>query len=241
MEINLVSLIEHSDWKEILYKVIDEQKLNPWDIDIVALSHAYLEKIRTMKELDLRIPANAILASSILLRFQADYWKLKPEEPVIPIPDQVLEEPVCQELNQSFIMRETRPVSLKELIKAIEAAILTEKRKGLKKQFKPTLPPVLLEFAKVDEQSFEEKIAKVYEEIQMKKDSTNLVLFSSLLEEKTITCLFDHLLPVLHLANKGKIRMWQEEVFGDIFISCDENEEKIGSVVVSSSETNKFG
>ena len=65
---NLISLIDVPEWKSILLDLVSSEKMDPWNIDIVELSEKYLQKINSMELMDLRVPANAILASSILLR-----------------------------------------------------------------------------------------------------------------------------------------------------------------------------
>ena len=49
-------------------------------------------------------------------------------------------------------------------------------------------------------------------------DKEGLVLFSSLLQEKTRQEIILTLLPLLHLAQDGKINIFQEKLFGEIFV-----------------------
>lgn len=56
----------------LAYRMVEEGKLDPWDVDIAKLAQAYLEEIRKMELLDLRVPARAIAAASFLLRKQVE-------------------------------------------------------------------------------------------------------------------------------------------------------------------------
>ena len=73
---NLVTLIDVPEWKTILLDLVSSEKMDPWNIDIVDLSEKYLKKINSMEQTDLRVPANAILASAILLRAKSKLLKI---------------------------------------------------------------------------------------------------------------------------------------------------------------------
>ena len=46
--------------------------MDPWDIDISAVAEAYLGRVRQLQAMDLRVPANVILACALLLRYKAE-------------------------------------------------------------------------------------------------------------------------------------------------------------------------
>jgi len=56
----------------IVYRLVEEGKLDPWNVDIVQLAHAYIEEIKKMELLDMRIPARALSAAVFLLKKQID-------------------------------------------------------------------------------------------------------------------------------------------------------------------------
>src|SRR3989338_1400050 len=76
--VNLVDLIDQPAWKTILIELVKSEKMDPWNIDIIELSGKYLQKISELGGTDLRIPANAILASAILLKFKSRILSIKP-------------------------------------------------------------------------------------------------------------------------------------------------------------------
>ncbi len=226
MELDLIGIAEKPEWKEILIDVVKNQNLDPWDIDLSLISQKYLERVKELKTLNLRVSANVVLASSILLRYKSDSWVLTQEEAAIPImiPDEIYSEPVVPQL-ESVLRTTTRKVSLEELIAAVEDIMEKEKKKAEKQRrvLERIIPDSLIEMAQSSE-DFEKKLKESLEEIKKNMDEENLVLFSDLIEEKTSDDVINHLIPVLHLANDGKIAVWQEKAFGEIFIHLLEME-----------------
>lgn len=69
-DLNLQEFVRNATWRELLVDLIDENKLDPWDIDIIKVVDSYVSAVRKMQIMDLHIPANIILAASILLRMK---------------------------------------------------------------------------------------------------------------------------------------------------------------------------
>jgi len=49
---------------DILLQLVQMGKVDPWNIDIVDLTEKYIQRLREMKELDLRVSARALQSSS---------------------------------------------------------------------------------------------------------------------------------------------------------------------------------
>ena len=229
MELDLIGMAGKPEWKEILVDVVKNQNLDPWDIDLSLISQKYLEQVKELKKLNLKVSANVVLASSILLRYKSDSWVLTQEEAIIPImiPDEIYSEPIVPQL-ESVLRTTTRKVSLEELIAAMEDIMSKEKKKAEKQSrlLERIVPDSLLEIA-ADSEDFEKKLKESLEDIKKNIDEENLVLFSDLLENRTSADVINCLIPVLHLANDGKIAVWQEKAFGEIFIHLLETEIKL--------------
>jgi segregation and condensation protein A len=226
-KIDLMSLVANPDWKEMLTDIVYKERMNPWDIDISLLTSIFLQNIRSLKEIDFRIPANAILASSILLRYKADSWVFKEPEPDMSqgmwIPDNLIMEPVIPEL-VPVIRITKRKVSLDELIGAVEDVIKKEKKKATKRTMQSTVPQILIDMVE-NQGDFGKLLNHVHDKIKSRIDDDRLVVFSSLLEDKNVDELINYFVPLLHLANNRKVYMWQEKMFGEIFIFVPENGE----------------
>lgn len=229
MELDLIGIAEKPEWKEILIDVVKNQNLDPWDIDLSLVSQKYLERVKELKQLNLRVSANVVLASSILLRYKSDSWVLTQEEEVmnIMIPDEIYSEPIVPQL-ESMLRTTTRKVSLEELIAAVEDIMGKEKKKAEKQSrlLERIVPDSLLEIA-ANSEDFEKKLKDSLEKIKKNMDEENLILFSDLVDKKTADGVINNLIPVLHLANDGKVSVWQEKAFGEIFIHLLEKEIKL--------------
>lgn len=221
--LDLVELAQQPEWKTMIVNVVHKERMDPWNIDISVLAAKFLERVNEMKRIDFRIPANAILASSILLRFKSDAWSVAQEADVlyepIYIPDEIISEPIFPTLEPSIRVTK-RKVTLDELIDAIDDIIVREKKNVEKKRvMNNVIPPQLVDLMKQDGVDFEKKVEEIYEKMLKTADSSNLTLFSNLLSKKDADDVIEHLVPMLHLANKLRIDVWQDEVFGEIFIN----------------------
>jgi len=221
-DINLVELVKNATWKELLIELVETNQIDPWDIDIAKVVENYINVIKQMEFFDLRIPANIILAASILLYMKSLSFKLI-EEPVIDIEDQsdniagrVV--PEVPQLINKIRIQPNRKITLFELMEALEEAIKIKQDREIKITKEPE--PLVLEIATED---IDEKMENVYKMINIYSDSTKMVTFSNLSKEflnsnKNKSILIDLFIPILFLAHKEKIIIFQDAFFGEIFI-----------------------
>lgn len=223
--IELVDLIERPAWKSILIELVKSEKMDPWNIDLIELAEKYLKKINALQGKDLRIPANAILASAILLRFKARALKISSvdDEEEMFLEKKELTPEQRKELEEMLpelrVIKSTRQgkVSLDELVNAIEK-MLDKNKDRFEKRALGTKEVIEFKLPYAD-YNIDERIEQVFGEIKSKADSTGMLLFSHLVEGKKPAEIIDTFVPCLFLANKQKINIWQEEFFGEIFIS----------------------
>lgn len=212
---------------DMLVELVLRDEMDPWDIDIASLANRYLEEVRRMVKINLRLSGNTLLTSSILLRMKSE--NLMPEEnghnghnghddygwedgahyedaayniPPLPVP---------------LRRRAERKVTLFELIDALQRALNEEM---LRKNFPPrprTKPKLII---KVDEESVKEKILTLYDRVLELMRSHEVIRFTELLHEQTRRHIIEVLLYLLYLDSQGKLRVWQKELFGEIFITA---------------------
>ncbi len=75
-KLDLGEFVKNATWRELLAELVKSKQLDPWDIDIAEIVDNYIDIIKQMKILDLKIPANIVLAASILLHMKSDALSL---------------------------------------------------------------------------------------------------------------------------------------------------------------------
>jgi len=215
-KMDLVDLIDQPAWKTILLDLVETEKMNPWDIDVIALTEKYIKKINDLSGHNLRVPANAILACAILVKTKSKYLRLSSlddkEEIAVLTPEQrALMLGEVPDLMSNRMAREGR-ITLDELVSSIEDII---QRTTPKKGAARNIPRMEINF---DSSSIEEKMQEVFDLIKSKADSQGVVLFADLTGKEDIDSIVDTFLPVLFLMNNGKIIAYQNEFFGTIFV-----------------------
>ena len=215
-KMDLVDLIDEPAWKTILLDLVETEKMDPWDIDVVGLAEKYLKKISELEGNNLRVPANAILACAILVKTKSKYLRLSSLDPVDKKEELTPEQRALllgeiPDLMSNRMAREGR-ITLDELVMSIEGIIqrTTPKNNGAR-----NIPRMEINF---DPVSIEEKINEVFDLIKSRVDSQGLVLFNSLVSEGNVDSIVDTFLPILFLMHKGKILAYQNEFFGEIFV-----------------------
>ena len=64
----------------IAYRLVEEGKLDHWNVDIAQLANLYIQEIRKMELLDLRVPARALSAAVFLLKKQMEVLFPEPKK-----------------------------------------------------------------------------------------------------------------------------------------------------------------
>lgn len=225
-EERIKEIVELPEWKSILLDLVEKNEIDPWNVDIVKLSELYLQEIKKFDSLT--VPANALLASAILLWLKSRVLKdIREElEPVIEeLPevedyafDAVLTTPEEEENEEVVVVRPPtrivqRRVTLEELLNIMEKYM----KKGIRrKKIEPMEEAVEL-FERMEEEDVENFINEVERMIKREADKEGLVIFSRIAGNDP-ALFVKTLLAVLYLANEGKVEIFQEEPFKEIFI-----------------------
>ncbi|WP_457754155.1 segregation/condensation protein A [Thermococcus sp.] len=201
---------------DILLQLVTMGKVDPWNIDIVDLTEKYIERLREMKELDLRLSARAILAASILLRMKTEALLYADEEKE----EEKKEERIRVDVEPYVppLRRVERYYTLDDLIEALMDALEdVEKRKPKeKKKVEIEEEIFVVDDFRVDIEKHVNRlyaiVKRLYEETKEKINFWELVFDPS---PKIVARTFLYL---LFLANMGKVELIQEEPFGDIYV-----------------------
>jgi len=250
---DLVSLVELPEWKSILLDLVKKERMDPWNIDLVDLTQKYLDRVRKMQENNLYVPANALLACAILLNLKADalrqyYQELEEEnsveaEPIedapfddffaadtfVDVPESEEEsstEPIAPENILPPARITTRRVSLEELLVAMERVMRAKKRLP-KKKAEPIIDyeaPLEELFEEMDRDAVDQYIEDTYARVLETLDSEGFTTLSNIVDKKEPLDVVRKLLSLLYLTNQGKINIWQERPFDEVFISVVKDE-----------------
>ena len=215
---DIIDLVNNeATWRDLLLDLAEKNKLDPWNIDIIDIVDKYIDTVKKLKVLDLRVPANIILAAAILLRLKSNYISLQDYADTEEPSEAGFERPniVVDTLNFRLRLPPTRKISLTELISALDEAMkIKETRLSPSEKPLPFIPIKLENF------DIEAETEKLYDIMKENVDKSNMVTFSYLSRLSSINDpLLGLFIPLLFLAHKDRVTMIQEKFFSEIIIA----------------------
>lgn len=202
------TIVVSSDWEEVIMNIIEEEGLDPWDIDIVRLVDAFFHYLRTIREFDFRIPARFILVAAILLRMKCEFTKAQPREKEEKLPNI---DPNVPLLEMPIVRRPRKRITVAELVTALKKVMEFEERKRTRKlAVRKAVENLIAE----EVEDIKERMKEVFAEIKEKNIST----FSQLVGEWNRENITKKFIPLLHLSTEGYVSCDQPELFGEIYI-----------------------
>ncbi|MDD5182355.1 MAG: segregation/condensation protein A [Candidatus Nanoarchaeia archaeon] len=209
---------------EILIRdIVQSEGLDPWNIDVGALARKYLDAIHSMQQRDIKISGQFLLAASILLKMKSDYLLPVEEEEVMKnVSEEFLEDIAKYELESHVPQPKQRKVTLDELLSSLKQAIVVSDRREVRTKERDDVK-MPIKIRKVD---IGKKIVSLYERIVefFSKLKIFEIKFSQLVPSKHRWDIIWTFIPLIHLANKDKIRLRQEEEFGEIYVTRGEGD-----------------
>lgn len=213
---------EIEDPIQILVDLANRGEIDPWNIDIVAVTDAFLEKLREIGKLDLITSGRTLFYAAVLLRIKAETLAMEngEEEPGIDL--SWLIPPVIREIVPRLRRDSKRPVTLDELVDALKRAEQVAKRREERRERRVEFEKILQAAAKSEELG--KKVEKVKEILSREFSRRKFITFSELVmavsnptvRRETVAITY---LSLLYIATREKmIRLVQEQMFGEIFI-----------------------
>ncbi len=218
-ELDLQEFVQNATWRELLVELVSSNKLDPWDVDIEKVVDGYLAAIKKMKVLDLRVPANMVLAASILLRMKSDSLSIFAMHEEAPVEEQLLAgprvRPEVEQLVPRARMQPRRKVTLQELLSALDHAMKIEVKRQV--DHERMTAPISIE---IDKEDIEEKMERLFKRIKRSLDREKMTTLAQVSAAfgNTQDLLIDLFVPMLFLAHMGRIAVLQDIFFGDILI-----------------------
>jgi len=203
---------------DLLLHLVVAGKMDPWEIDLVEITDRFMAKLEEFRELDLRLSARTILAGSVLVRLKSE---------AILQPDNVdLDEEEAIELREKYnilplippIRRISTKTTLPQLFEALLDALEEERYKKelvLAAMDEPEERTILLDEDRID---VRESVRRLYDVIVEMWGELKSVTFNGILIGSEPIAVCRTFLYILFLVKDGKIRIWQEDFFGDIYV-----------------------
>lgn len=216
----LERMVTKPTWKEILLDLIASDAVDPWNIDLVVLSDAFLKRIKEMEKMDFVVPANVILAAAILLKYKSNYLKFLNYQSELPefIPEADVAGAGAEQLpvlTLSSRIPPKRQITIEDLLGEMERIIKYDTGEHVTVPRGSITEIVDLE---LPEHDIEHDLADVLERVRTGTDSEGWSMFSRLTEGYDLRKTVYTLLCLLHLMQNESVDLRQDEFFGELFI-----------------------
>lgn len=236
-------------WQSLIYDLVKAEGMDPWDIDVSKLAHRYIEMLKKIKEMDLRVSGKVVLAAAILLKVKSNYLL---EEDVLNFdklmhPDEYTEDALYEHEQKKLSFDPTgarliprtpqprkRKVSIYELVDALRQALeVKRRRKEILESINIRLPEKKIDISKL--------IEILYQKIENHLSERDGLTFSQLVKSNKKEDIINEFVPLLHLSNQHKVDLEQQSHFGEIEIMLhDESiDRKDGSATIDTAQLNK--
>ncbi|MBN1677995.1 MAG: hypothetical protein JW880_05595 [Candidatus Thermoplasmatota archaeon] len=220
----------------VVFELVVNNKMNPWDINLIEFSKMYLARVRKAGDLNLIIAGKLVYMAWEILKLQTEQVLQRVDRPEhVDImfdgwdPDhldlfvdpfelgagEVILRTNDAPIDEKVRRKSERPVTLIDLLDAFEEAkkesdIRKELAKFMEKYRRPEFED------KSHKESLEEDIAEVWERIQTCGQGSVPItdLYNGGKEDRVKV-----FVSILYLARMGKLHIWQEKMpFGEVFL-----------------------
>jgi segregation and condensation protein A len=222
-------------WQQMIYDLVSSEKMDPWDVDVSMLAAKFLDRLKELKQMDLKISGKVLLAAAILLRVKSTRFM---EDDIGALDalissassedDGLFEEliegedgqPISLEGRPKIFPRTPQPrkrkVSVFDLVNALEKALEVYKRRPAKLDIRPDVkaPEKPRDISLVIKDVYVRITAFFNKKGEKPPRLTfNLLLPKDTKEDKILT-----FVPLLHLDFQRKIDLNQDQHFGEIYV-----------------------
>lgn len=224
-------------WKSIILESVKSGDMDPWDVDISYIATKFLDMLKSLQEMNLKIGGKVILTSALLLKLKSkrflDHDVTQLDALIASTEDEEYDEFMDEDgeylggvsrvtisaedqlpLQKRTPLARKRKVSVYDLIDALEQALEVSKRRQIKQIV--NAPDVVAPSNPFDLSASMDDLYRAVTGHLAQKEVLN---FSQLIpsghrDDKIMT-----FIPLLHLRNARKIDLHQEAHFGDFEIS----------------------
>jgi len=219
----------HPPWN-ILFEIHKLEKVKPWNVNISFLLASFLEEMQKHGDVDFRASGVA-LDSSAFIYLMKSKLLLKLEEPPAPpkLPPDYIPPPIFLPLRY-----ELTSTTIEQLLEALDSVLKGEKLLPLKPRVEPVLPSPFEIMPEIDRylMEIETLMERLYDEMLQISKGKRFLTFTNLVFSKNRLETIRTFILLLFLAQRQRVWLWQEEEFGEIYISLG------GEVDVGGNEAN---
>ncbi len=215
-------MVSEPSWEDVIIRIVAEEGIDPWNIDMVKFSDLFMDYLRKLESLDLRVPARFILVAAVLVRMKSDVLAPKRERRMlIPERDSKHNEALMAlaslpPLEPPLKRVPLRNVTLDELLVALKKAFEVKERREMKRESirldtRRAVPP--------PEMDITERVNALMKEIEEAlTEITKEIEFSRLVKRWSRKEIVRTLIPLLQLEQEGKVSLDQKEEFKEILV-----------------------
>jgi chromatin segregation and condensation protein Rec8/ScpA/Scc1 (kleisin family) len=210
-----------------------QKKLMPWDVNISFLLTSFLKEMEKRGETDFRASGIA-LDSSTTIYLMKSKLLLKLEEPPPPpeAPPEFLPPPLFLPIRY-----ELSSTTINHLLQVLDEVLLGERplRPEQTRLEPPLPPPAFLPPIDLYLVEIEERMKNLYELLSRLARESKVIVFSKIIAKSKKLEAVKTFIILLFLAHRGKASLWQEDAFGELYITLT------GVPTVGAEETRIFG
>lgn len=201
----------------ILFKIHSLKKVKPWDVNIAYLLNTFLDEMHKIGDVDFRASGIA-LDSSAFIYLMKSKLLLKLEDPPKPhkLPPEIMPPPIFLPLRY-----ELTSTTIEHLLEALESVLKGERLLPLKSPTELIAPSPLEVIPQVDQylMEIESLMESLYREMTLLARKKPILSFTEIVIDKDKLETIRTFILLLFLAQKQMIWVWQEEEFGEIYVS----------------------
>ena len=204
----------------VLFELHKLRKIRPWDVNISFLLTSLLKEMEKRGEVDFRASGMALDSSSIIYLMKSKLLLKLEEPPALPKPPPgFLPPPLFLPLRY-----ELTSTTIQHLLKALDEVLKGERLLALKPRMELILPspPEFIPPVDLYLMEIEKLMEKLYDSILRFAGEGRLTTFSKFMAGMKKLEAVKIFITLLFLAQTGKVSLWQEEDFSDIYITLRE-------------------
>lgn len=214
----------------ILFDLMRLHRIRPWDVNVSYLLTTLLGEMRKRGYIDFTASGIALLSSATIYRMKSELILelQEPPKPRAERPIEFLPPPI-----QLPYRHEYTSTTIEHLLDALEYALKREGSLEIKPKLIPITPAPPM-FQELDRfmLDIEDHVEEMYQRIVRLTKKEKTIPFSKLIAGLKKLEAIRSLLLILFIACSDKIRLWQEEEFGEIYISLPEEGVEIGGTEI---------